>query len=59
MPKCAHCDKAIRACITRPRLDTTPCPPQCNGYYHHGSKAHRCQAQAPTTYAQAKGRGDG
>lgn len=57
-PKCKHCDKAIVTCVSRPLPHA--CPPGGHGWVHYGKKAHRCQPQAPTTYAQPERRaGDG
>lgn len=53
MPRCGQpgCGKAIRQCITRPH-GTPPCPPQCKGWFHNGSRSHRCGPQEGTTYAR-------
>lgn len=49
-PKCRHCGKAIVTCVSRPLPHA--CPPPGHGWVHYFSHAHRCQPQAPTTYAQ-------
>lgn len=57
MPKCAHCRRAIVACITRPLPHD--CPGRGKGWVHYGTRSHRCGPQAGTTYAEPERTRDG
>jgi hypothetical protein len=56
LPRCRHCAKAIKTCLSRPLSHA--CPPGSKGYVH-GSGKHRCRPQAGSTYAEPEGAGDG